>query len=169
MRIFVKEAVREGENQEDMYEKRLATRMGLTGVTLKEIGYWRKANQIHHWFVETVQAGNDDCGLYAVSREQLGALLGLVDEVMKSINLVPGRVLMGQLGSDDEGFHTNRSGFVIENPAIAERLLPRRDGFFFGSPDYDSWYFEDLVITKQIIEGALADYPNAEFYYQSDW
>ena len=24
--------------------------------------YWRKANQIHAWFVDNVQQGNDDCG-----------------------------------------------------------------------------------------------------------
>ena len=37
--------------------------------------YWRKANQIHRWFVENVQDGTDDCGTYNVTTEQLGALL----------------------------------------------------------------------------------------------
>lgn len=27
----------------------------------KEIGYWRKANHIHKWFVDCVQDGEDDC------------------------------------------------------------------------------------------------------------
>jgi hypothetical protein len=34
-------------------------------------GYWRKANQIHKWFVENVQSGTDDCGYYDVSRQDL--------------------------------------------------------------------------------------------------
>lgn len=36
-----------------------------------KVGYWRKDNQIHKWFVDNVQAGEDDCGEYRVSREQL--------------------------------------------------------------------------------------------------
>ena len=26
------------------------------------VGYWRKANAIHNWFVENVQKYDDDCG-----------------------------------------------------------------------------------------------------------
>ena len=33
--------------------------------------YWRKANQIHNWMVNNVQNGNDDCGLYEVSIDQI--------------------------------------------------------------------------------------------------
>lgn len=33
--------------------------------------YWRKANAIHNWFVKNVQDGNDDCGRYSVSKDQL--------------------------------------------------------------------------------------------------
>jgi len=28
---------------------------------VEEVGYWRKANQIHNWFVENVQNGIDEC------------------------------------------------------------------------------------------------------------
>ena len=37
--------------------------------------YWRKANQIHNWFVENVQNGEDDCGEYYVSHDKLKELL----------------------------------------------------------------------------------------------
>jgi len=36
--------------------------------------YWRKANQIHKWFVDNVQGGNDNCGEYYVSHEKLKEL-----------------------------------------------------------------------------------------------
>ena len=36
--------------------------------------YWRKANQIHAWFVDNVQQGEDDCGDYYVSHEKLKEL-----------------------------------------------------------------------------------------------
>lgn len=41
------------------------------------IGYWRKANAIHGWFVQNVQGGTDDCGSYHVEREQLVELRDL--------------------------------------------------------------------------------------------
>jgi hypothetical protein len=37
--------------------------------------YWRKANQIHNWFVKNVQNNVDDCGEYYVSHEKLEELL----------------------------------------------------------------------------------------------
>jgi hypothetical protein len=46
--------------------------------------YWRKANAIHQWFVDNVQEGEDDCGDYYVSREQLAELRDLVLEVLAS-------------------------------------------------------------------------------------
>lgn len=37
--------------------------------------YWRKANQIHGWFVDNIQKGADDCGEYYVSKDKLQELL----------------------------------------------------------------------------------------------
>jgi len=48
---------------------------------VEEVGYWRKANQIHSWFVENVQRGVDDCGSYYVSKESLEELLDLCKKV----------------------------------------------------------------------------------------
>ena len=49
--------------------------------------YWRKANQIHNWFVENVQDGDDDCGEYDVATSDIESLLAtcnrLIDEVCK--------------------------------------------------------------------------------------
>jgi hypothetical protein len=44
--------------------------------------YWRKANAIHAWFVENVQAGVDDCKEYYVEREQLEELMNLCASVI---------------------------------------------------------------------------------------
>ena len=44
---------------------------------VEEVGYWRKANQIHNWFVENVQNGIDECQESYVSREQLQSLLDI--------------------------------------------------------------------------------------------
>lgn len=52
----------------------------------EEIGYWRKANHIHNWFVKNVQNGNDDCGSYYVSRVKLEELRKLCDDVLSNVN-----------------------------------------------------------------------------------
>jgi hypothetical protein len=36
--------------------------------------YWRKSNQIHKWFVDNVQNGEDNCGEYYVSHDKLKEL-----------------------------------------------------------------------------------------------
>ena len=47
------------------------------------VGYWRKANAIHGWFVENVQNGEDNCESYYVSREQLAELRDLCKAALK--------------------------------------------------------------------------------------
>jgi hypothetical protein len=37
---------------------------------------------------------------------------------------------------------------VLADHSLAEELLPTRSGFFFGSTDYDDWYFEDVKSCK---------------------
>lgn len=51
------------------------------GVTI-EVGYWRKANAIHDWFVNNVQDGNDDCGYYYVNRKDLEDLRYLCQQAL---------------------------------------------------------------------------------------
>ena len=53
----------------------------------EKIGYWRKANAIHGWFVDNVQGGEDDCGRYRVDLEQAKALLANVNSVLDNHDL----------------------------------------------------------------------------------
>lgn len=48
---------------------------------IEEAGYWRKANQIHRWFVENIQKGEDDCGDYYVGTDDLEKLLDACEKV----------------------------------------------------------------------------------------
>ena len=48
----------------------------------EEVGYWRKQNQIHRWFVENVQNGIDNCGEYCVSKSELEQLRNICTEVL---------------------------------------------------------------------------------------
>lgn len=53
----------------------------------ERVGYWRKANHIHKWFVDNCQNGVDDCKEYYVSIEQLKELLQRCKDVLQDIDL----------------------------------------------------------------------------------
>ena len=61
---------------------------------------------------------------------------------------------------------------VLEDRSTAHKLLPNSTGFFFGSQDYDEYYFEDLEVTKSGLEKMLADEEfckHWDFEYHSSW
>lgn len=103
-----------------------------------EVGYWRKANQIHGWFVDNVQEGKDECQPHYVDREKLEELRALCQS-------------------------------VIDNPSLAEKVLPARSGFFFGDTGYGEWYIEDLKWTVKVIDRALKLPEDWDFEYLSSW
>ena len=70
----------------------------------------------------------------------------------------------------------NMSG-AVSKWAKAEANLPNTTGCFFGSQEYDKYYFEDLKYTKERMQACL-DWQNKmagtgkcfdSFYYQSSW
>lgn len=60
---------------------------------------------------------------------------------------------------------------VLENRGKAEKILPTGSGFFFGSTEYDSYYFEELERTLAellaLIINPLLD--GFDFEYRSSW
>jgi len=54
---------------------------------IEEIGYWRKQNQIHQWFVENVQGGVDNCGEYYASLDKLQELLDICKKIQSDNSL----------------------------------------------------------------------------------
>jgi len=58
---------------------------------------------------------------------------------------------------------------VLANRDRAATLLPSASGFFFGSTDYDQYYYDDLETTVQIVNDCL-ELPEAwDFEYCSSW
>ena len=47
---------------------------------------------------------------------------------------------------------------VLNNHSKAAELLPTSKGFFFGSQDYDEWYFRELEDTKNDIQKILNNF-----------
>ena len=113
------------------------------------VGYWRKANAIHGWFVREVQGGRDECQDSYVPREKLVELRDACKSVL-SVSV----------------------GVNREDVAAEVGLLPTQ-GFFFGSYEMDEWYFDDLKRTAEILDHVLSVVPedswNWSFYYHSSW
>jgi hypothetical protein len=138
---------------------------------IADLGYWRKANAIHNWFVQNVQEGEDDCKEYHVSREKLEELLLIVNTVLKASELVEGQIGNGKIydKEKDDWVPKMVEGKTIKDPSKAQELLPTQSGFFFGSEGYDEYYYQDLLSTKDILVKALDAELNSEIYYQSSW
>lgn len=60
---------------------------------------------------------------------------------------------------------------VQENHDEAPNLLPTQGGFFFGSTDYDEYYFQDIDYTIKALEPIINDFEEdgGMYYYQSSW
>lgn len=111
---------------------------GFAGLTVDvPMGYWRKSNMIHHWFVTNLADGVDECQPILVRREDLETLKELCIE-------------------------------AIAVPENAPYILPTGGGFFFGSTEYDEYYFGDLNDTIGIINRCL-DSKFDYFEYQASW
>jgi hypothetical protein len=137
----------------------------------EHVGYWRKANQIHRWFVENVQDYEDDCGYYEVDREQLEQLLDACHLIKSQCKLVDGKVKVGEHIENGEWVTDYADGQTIDNPKSAEECLPTQGGFFFGSTDYDEWYMRDIDETIDIITKVLdeTDFDTQMVVYTSSW
>ncbi len=128
----------------DMYLKR-------DGV---EVGYWRKANAIHKWFVDNIQDGVDDCDYHrAITKADLECLKDICETIINEYEQCK----------------------ECADPDLwkeaADEYLPTQSGFFFGSTDYDDWYIDSLRLTVIIVDDIIAstDFSEQEIHYISSW
>jgi hypothetical protein len=105
-----------------------------------EIGYWRKANAIHKWFVDNVQNGVDDCGDYKVTKEQLIQLRNTCNDVLRDVNLAPELL-------------PTQSGFFFGNTNY--------DEWYFNDLEDTKRILDEIIETKP--------YCLDELYYSSSW
>jgi hypothetical protein len=106
-----------------------------------EVAYWRKANQIREWFVR-----NTGYDTNADCEEHL-----LTKEQLEQL-------------MDD----CNK---VLNDHSLAKEIMPTSQGFFFGSAEYDEWYFEDLkdTLDQLTVIFETTDFETEEIYYYEWW
>ena len=127
-----------------------------------------KANAVHQWFVLHVQDGNDDCGTYPVSRDQLTELRDTCKNVLAASTLTDALVRNGTRWEHGAWVPILERGKTMVDARVAKELLPTQQGFFFGSTDYDEFYHQDLVDTCTQLDAVLAE-TGDEFEYHSSW
>ena len=108
----------------------------------EQMMYWRKANHIHNWFVQNCQNSVDDCRLTYVSAEDLKNLYDACKKVME-----------------------------FDAASAPNDILPTTSGFFFGSTDYDEYYYQDTKDTIEFLEKEMDSDGkfSGDYYYHSSW
>jgi len=108
----------------------------------ESVAYWRKANAIHKWFVDNVQEGNDDCGKYQVTIEQLKQLVKICKAVLK------------------------------DHSKAGELLPPQSGFFFGSTEIDEWYFEDLKSTVKQltpIIKACPSEDFDVTIYYQSSW
>ena len=120
------------------------TRYGqFAGITIEyPVGYWRKANAIHNFFVQNVGEDVDDCREMFVHRDVLVDLRERCSWVLQAEDMEEMAKEMG---------------------------LETVSGFFFGDTEYGDWYKEDLKLTIEICDFVLALPEEYSLHYQASW
>ena len=86
----------------------------------EEDAYFRKVNFIYHYFQPKLV---DECAF--VTKADLEDIIERCDKILK-------------------GLKFKGEEIPYEKIDLAKELLPTQSGFFFGSTDYDRWYFADV-------------------------
>ena len=98
---------------------------------VEEMGYWRKANHIHTWFVDNVQDGADNCGEFYVDRNDLENLLESCQRVLinpsEAKELLPTASGFFFGGTDYDDYYFDS---VKETISILEDCLSDEDAYF---------------------------------------
>lgn len=135
------------------------------------VGYWRKANAIHNWFVKNCQGGVDECQVSDVDEMKLRELLAICKHIMTTV--VWGEPIEHEATDVPwkQPAWTERVLASVDDAFILENLPPT-EGFFFGSTDINGFFIDDIEETIKIIERVLpfAEAPfNLSFEYRSSW
>ena len=108
---------------------------------IEEVCYWRKANQIRQWFVNHTDLEADDD--------------------CRAI----------ELSKKDLEDLLNDCLSVTKNHSLASKIMPTQGGFFFGSTDYNEYYFEDVSRTADELQKILkeTDFDTEVIEYYEWW
>ena len=104
------------------------------------VGYWRKANAIHNWFIEQcAENGVDDCSDIYVSKDHF-------EQLKRDVKVA-----------------LDKAEMTKKIPTSGP--IQPKDGFFFGATNDFNWYLRDLRETREM----LARLPDRDYIYRASW
>lgn len=100
-------------------------------VTLSvKVGQWRKAHQIHQWFVDNRQDGVDDCRETYVPREDLTELMELCEQVIADKSKAKELLPCGWF-SDDSDYNDHYMLDIYHTAKLIKHVLTMPDTWEF--------------------------------------
>lgn len=137
------------------------------------VASWGKANQIHAWFVNNIQNGVDNNSYYFVTENDFLELKEICEEVLKlnPYNLNKDSYLLYYSANNliEKGIITKEQYAKLETEL--NKILPTKEGFFFGPIDYALSYFLNVKNTLEMLTKILdnADFESEVYLYHSSW
>jgi hypothetical protein len=136
----------------------------------EEVGYWRKFNALHRWFIMNCADGIDVCQEIPVTIKKIKDVLDVLNEVKTILNKSG---LAVKLVNDFNGESFEN---VYEREQEVRNILPPTQGFFFGGIEIDEWFKMSVEESIKIFTEVLKDeeisqsYGSfSEFYYRASW
>lgn len=126
----------------DMY---LTERMSEKEEEASLLAYWRKANAIHKFLSDKII---EEHGLE-------------IEEIENCQNYLISYQALSDL--------IDTCQRVLQHKELASQELPTYQGFFYGSYEYDDWYFEIIEETIQQIQPILNQYNPEDMFVYSVW
>ena len=108
----------------------------------EEVAYWRKANQIREWFLNHIEEMEPDSNC-----QHFEVTEDMLEELIADCKE------------------------VLNHKELAGEILPTSNGFFFGSTDYNEWYFDELKETVTMLTEVITetDWDTEEVAYYEWW
>ena len=106
-----------------------------------EVIYWRKANFVHRYFTKDWE----ERGFESDDVTEFPVSKADLEELLELCEV------------------------VLEDKKLAPFTLPTMSGFFFGSTEYGSWYFDDVQYTRDEVLELLDNINDDDEFYYFAW
>lgn len=159
------EVKRGGQTRKDIKPERIS-------YITEEVGYWRKFNALHGWFVNECGDGEDNCQEIYVGVDKMEELLGRLKKVQTILN-ESGMVTKVNRDWNGKDYEVT----IFDKTDEIEEIFAPTEGFFFGSNEIDEYFKNDVDRTIELIEELLKENEESkqyglysgDFYYQASW
>ena len=139
---------------------------------IEEVGYWRKFNALHGWFVRELADGVDNCQEIYVSTEDFKRLHEVLLKVQKTLNKA--RKVEKVLKDWNDKEYTV-SAYECGDELADLGFVPT-EGFFFGGQEIDDYFKNDVDETVDVIGKILIEIElerglglASDYYYRASW